>query len=269
VATWLGLINRQYRNAIQIRHAQIRQKIFTRRRQQLRIYIDKGIRETTGMPKKIAVLLSGCGVMDGSEIHEAVFTLLALDNAGAEYTCCAPDIAQSEVVNHATGKASGESRNVLVESARIARGNILKLSDVRAADFDAIIMPGGYGAAKNLCSYARDGVKQTVQPEVARVIREFAQAKKPIGSICISPVVVAGVFEGSLDIKPSLTIGTDTGVAGDITRMGSEHVACGVREFHVDRANKIVSTPAYMLGKGPAEVFVGIEKLVKAILELA
>lgn len=219
------------------------------------------------MGKKVAVILSGCGFMDGAEIHEAVFTLLALDNAGAQVVCCAPAGNQAHVVDHLTGKPTDESRSILAESARIARGKVTDLAQIKAADFDAVFMPGGYGAAKNLCSYAFDGAEAKPHVEVARVLREFHAAAKPIGAVCIAPAVVASVFRGS-GVKPVLTIGTDDASAGHIADMGSEHVSCQVKDFIVDKTNKIVSSPAYMLGKGPAEVYVGIEKAVRAVLEL-
>ncbi|MGI8906596.1 MAG: isoprenoid biosynthesis glyoxalase ElbB [Candidatus Sumerlaeaceae bacterium] len=220
------------------------------------------------MAKRVALLLSGCGVMDGSEIHEASFALLALDQAGAEVTCCAPDAEQAEVVNHATGKPTSEKRNILVEAARIARGKIKPLDGIRAADFDALIMPGGYGAAKNLCSYAREGCNATVAEDVGRVLREFHAAGKVIGSICISPMAVAAAFKGTA-VCPTLTIGNDTATAKDLETLGGQHQECSVRDFVVDKKNRIVTTPAYMYDKGPADVFTGIEKLVKAVVEMA
>jgi enhancing lycopene biosynthesis protein 2 len=220
------------------------------------------------MSKRVAVILSGCGFLDGSEIQEAVFTLLALDQAGAHVTCCAPDIEQREVVNHASGKATNEKRNVLVEAARIARGKIRPLADIKAADFDALIMPGGYGAAKNLCSYAAEGCEAKVEDDVSRALREFHAAGKVIGAICISPMALAAAFKGS-DVKPTLTIGNDAGTANDLQSFGAKHQNCDVRDFVVDRNNRIVSTPAYMYDKGPADVFTGIEKLVKAVIESA
>lgn len=220
------------------------------------------------MSKRVAVLLSGCGVFDGSEIHEAVLTLLALDNAGVEYVCCAPNVEQTEVVNHVTGEKMPERRNVMVESARIARGKIKDLAVIKAADFDAVILPGGYGAAKNLSTYAMTGTGASLNPEVERVLKEFAGAHKPIGAICIAPVVVAAAFRNSAEVKATLTIGTDEATGKHIQELGAEHVCCPVKEFVVDRKNRIVSTPAYMLGQGPAEVAVGIEKLVKSVLEL-
>ena len=220
------------------------------------------------MAKRVAVLLSGCGVYDGSEIHEAVLTLLALDNAGAEYTCCAPNVEQVDVVNHITGEKMTEKRNVLVEAARIARGKIKNLAVIKASDFDALVLPGGFGAAKNLSNYASKGEHAKVQPEVERVIKEFSAARKPIAAICIAPVVVANAFQSSKEVLASLTIGTDEGTAAHIRGFGAEHVSCPVKEFVVDKNHKIVSTPAYMLGKGPAEVAVGIEKTIKALLEM-
>lgn len=220
------------------------------------------------MAPRVAVLLSGCGVYDGSEIHEAVLTLLALDQNGAEIVCCAPDIEQADVVNHLTGQPMSEKRNVLVEAARIARGKIEDLKNITPAVVDALILPGGYGAAKNLCSYAKDGVNAKVHPEVARVIHDFVSAGRPIGAICIAPMVVAAAFRDTKEVIPTLTIGNDPQAVLDVSTMGADHVECSAREICVDRKNRIVSTPAYMLAKGPAELFVGIEKLVKAVLEL-
>jgi enhancing lycopene biosynthesis protein 2 len=217
------------------------------------------------MKKKIGVVLSGCGVYDGSEIHEAVFTLLAIDKNGAEAVCMAPDLALDEV-NHVTGEATGAKRNVLVESARIARGKIRNIGEVKAADLDAVIFPGGFGAAKNLCNFAMKGAEATIHPEVARLLREMAAAKKPIGAICIAPALVAATL--GMEYKPKVTIGTDAGTAAAIQQTGSEHVQCPVTEFVVDTANKIVTTPAYMLAERISEAAEGIEKTVKAVIGL-
>ncbi len=221
------------------------------------------------MAKKVAVLLSGCGVYDGSEIQEAVLTLLALDNAGAQYACCAPDAPQMHVVDHVTGKPTGETRNVLVEAARIARGKILPAAGVRAADFDALILPGGFGAAKNLSNYAAAGGDAVPAPDAARLIREFHAAGKPVGAICIAPAVVAAAFRNSPDVHPVLTIGDDRDTAAHLEAMGAVHQPCGVKEIVTDTRNRIVSTPAYMYQTSPAEIAVGIEKLVRAVLEMA
>ena len=217
------------------------------------------------MKKKIGVVLSGCGVRDGSEIHEAVLTLLAIDRNGAEAVCMAPDMEVPEV-NHLAMQETGAKRNVLVESARIARGNIRNIKDVKAADLDAVIFPGGFGAAKNLCDFAAKGAAATVQPDVARLVRDMAKAKKPIGAICIAPALIAAIL--GKECSPSLTIGNDAGTAAAINQTGSKHVECPVTEFVVDRENKVVSTPAYMLATRISETAEGIEKAVKAVLDL-
>ncbi len=220
------------------------------------------------MAKKIGVILSGCGVYDGSEIHEAVITLLAIDRNGAEAVCMAPNIPQMHVVNHLSGEVAGnETRNVLVEAARIARGKIRDLATVKAAELDALIMPGGFGAAKNLCDFAVKGPECSVNAEVARLVREMVAAKKPIAAVCIAPALVSRVL-GADRLPHQLTIGTDAGTAAALTSMGTRHVPCPVREFVVDQANKIVSTPAYMLAGSIAEAAEGIEKCVKALIEL-
>ncbi len=218
--------------------------------------------------KTIGVLLSGCGVMDGAEIHESVITLLAIDRAGHKAKCLAPNVDQMHVVNHLTGHpAKGEKRNVLVESARIARGEIADVAKVTPADLDALIVPGGFGAAKNLCSFAVDGPKCRVDGGVSRLIRGMVEARKPVGAVCIAPAVLAKVFEGT-DVHPRLTIGTDAGTAQALEAMGAKHQACPVREFAIDEQHKIVSTPAYMLAGRISEAADGIERLVKKVIEL-
>jgi len=216
------------------------------------------------MKKKIGVVLSGCGVFDGAEIHEAVLTLLAIDRAGAEAVCMAPDIPQHHVINHLTGKPVEESRNVLVESARIARGNIEDLAGMTSEDIDALILPGGFGAAKNLSSFAFEGADAEVNDDLRRLLREVHAAGKPIGLICISPAVGACVF-GELGVD--LTIGNDPGTAAAIEKTGAHHIACSVRETVEDEAHRIVSTPAYMLGRSISEVADGIEALVRTVIE--
>ena len=217
---------------------------------------------------KVGVILSGCGVYDGSEIHEAVITLLALDRAGAEVVCMAPDMPQMHVINHLTGEVvSGELRNVLEESARIARGKIKDIKDVKAADLDALMLPGGFGAAKNLSDFADDGADCSVNPEVERLVKEIVAAKKPLAAVCIAPAVVAKVL-GDEKIKAKLTIGTDEGTAKALEAMGAEHIACPVREFVVDREHKIITSPAYMLAGRISEAAEGIEKTVRTLLEM-
>lgn len=220
------------------------------------------------MTKKVGVVLSGCGVFDGSEIHEAVLTLLYLDKKGADIVMMAPNVEQMHVVNHLTGEVSeGEKRNVLVESARIARGKIKDIKDISVNDIDALVFPGGYGAAKNLSTFALDGVNCKINDDVKRLVKETIQAKKPLVAICIAPVLVAKALEGT-GIKSSITIGTDEGVAGAIKSLGATHISCPVKEAVVDKENKIVSTPAYMLGQSISEVAEGIEKTIDKLFEL-
>ncbi len=215
----------------------------------------------------VGVILSGCGVYDGSEIHEAVITLLALDRAGAEVICMAPDMEQG-VVNHLTGEpVEGAVRNVLEESARIARGKISDIANIQAADIDALVLPGGFGAAKNLCDFAFKGTDCEVHPQVARLVREIVAAKKPLAAICIAPVLVAKVL-GNDKLAHQLTIGSDEGTAQALTAMGSEHINCPADEFIIDQENKIISSPAYMLAGSISEAAEGIEKTIKALLEM-
>jgi enhancing lycopene biosynthesis protein 2 len=215
--------------------------------------------------KKIGVVLSGCGVRDGSEIHEAVITLLAIDRNGAKAVCFAPDMELDEV-NHASMTETGAKRNVLVESARIARGEISDVSKASAADLDAIVFPGGFGAAKNLCSFATEGDKGTVQPDVLRLVREMAKAKKPICAICIAPAMIALAL--GKDLAPQLTIGNDKGTAQAINATGSKHVDCAVDDCVIDRENLIVTTPAYMLAGHISEAAAGIEKAIQTTIQL-
>jgi enhancing lycopene biosynthesis protein 2 len=218
--------------------------------------------------KTIGVLLSGCGVMDGAEIHESVITLLAIDRAGAKAKCLAPNVDQMHVVNHLTGQpVKGARRNVLEESARIARGEIEDVAEVTPDDLDALIIPGGYGAAKNLCTYATDGPKCRINEAVGRLIRGMLVARKPVGAVCIAPAMLAKALEGSA-IHPRLTIGNDAETAANLATMGAVHEACTVRAFVVDEEHKIVSTPAYMLAGRISEAADGIEKLVRKIIEL-
>jgi enhancing lycopene biosynthesis protein 2 len=214
----------------------------------------------------IGVLLSGCGKNDGSEIHEATLTLLFLDRACATIVCMAPDVDQYDVINHLTGSPSGEKRNVLVESARIARGDIKAVDDVQESDLDGLIIPGGFGAVKNLSDFAIKGEDATVQPDVHRLLNDMIAAKKPVGAICIAPATLAKAVSGK---HPEVTIGNDTGVAGQIESMGGRHTECPVDMICVDEKNRIVTTPAYMLGPGIKDVAEGIEKLVNQVMAWA
>jgi enhancing lycopene biosynthesis protein 2 len=215
--------------------------------------------------KKIGVVLAGCGVRDGSEIHEAVFALLAIDQAGCEAVCMAPE-ADFAVTDHLTMQETGEKRNILAESARIARGNIRDIKDVQAVDLDAIVFPGGFGAAKNLCDFAMQGAAASVNPEVLRLLREVAAAGKPIGAICIAPALIAAALGRAY--APTLTIGNDAGTAAEINKTGAIHQECPVTGFVVDTKNKIVSTPAYMLATRISEVQQGIDSCVKEVIKL-
>jgi len=215
---------------------------------------------------KVGVVLSGCGVYDGAEIHEAALTLFFLDREGAEIICMAPNVNQMDVINHIKGESLAETRNVLIESSRIARGNIKDMKDVKVGDLDALVFPGGFGAAKNLCTFAVKGIDCTANPEVERLIKEMHAAKKPIGFICIAPVIAARVLGA---FHPQLTIGTDKETAGAIEKMGGQHIESTVDNAVVDMKNRVVTTPAYMLGPTISKVALGIEKLVHELLRLA
>lgn len=216
--------------------------------------------------KKVGVILAGCGVKDGSEIHEAVIALLVIDRAGAEAIMMAPDVPSDEI-DHLTEQPTGLKRKVLVESARIARGKIRNIADVVADDIDALILPGGLGAAKNLSNFAFVGTKAKAHPEVERLVKEVHRAKKPMGAICIAPATIAAIL--GADHHPDLTIGNDPSTARALEVMGAIHHNCKVNECYVDKTNKIVSTPAYMLALRISEVADGIEKLVQKVLELS
>lgn len=212
---------------------------------------------------KAGIILSGCGYIDGAEIQESVITMLAVDRIGAEAVIAAPDIAHKHIVNHLTGRESaGETRNVLVEAARITRGAVIPLKEMKESMYDVLLIPGGYGAAKNLSDFAFNGKNMTVLPELEELIRDTYHKKKPIGFICITPVIAAKVLG---DGKLKLTIGNDPETATAINAMGGVHIDCPVNECVIDTEHMIVSTPAYMLGPNVAGVAAGIEKLVNAV----
>ncbi|WP_349568528.1 isoprenoid biosynthesis glyoxalase ElbB [Azotobacter salinestris] len=217
------------------------------------------------MNKKVAVILSGCGVYDGSEIYESVLTLLRLDQRGAQVQCFAPNIPQLHVIDHYRGEETQESRNVLVEAARLARGNIKDVREGKVEAFDALILPGGFGAAKNLSDFAVSGADCTVQPDVLAFAQAFAQAGKPVGLICIAPALAARIYGPGV----VCTIGNDPDTAATLTRMGAQHENCAVDDIVVDPQRKLVTTPAYMLAKSISEAASGINKLVDRVLELA
>ncbi len=216
--------------------------------------------------KNIAVILSGSGVFDGSEIYESVLTFLRLEHNGVRYQCFAPNIDQLHVINHLTGEvAEGEKRNVLVEAARLARGEIKDLAEANADEFDALIIPGGFGAAKNLSDFAVKGADCSLNDDLVRFARAIHQASKPVGLICIAPAMTPKLLGSGIQC----TIGNDEGVAGAINAMGGQHQACGVDQIVVDQANKVVTTPAYMLAGSISEAAAGINKLVDEVVKLA
>ncbi len=215
--------------------------------------------------KKIGILLAGCGVKDGSEIHEAVLTLLFVEQKGARAVFMAPDIEQSGVINHLTGEKTVEKRNVLVESARIARGDIQNIKNISASDIDGLILPGGFGAVCNLSDFASSGKDMKVNPDVKQLIHKMISQKKPVGALCIAPATLVGAIP---EKSPSITIGNDITVSQTLEEMGGSHQNCAVDEIHVDEINKLVTTPAYMIGPGIKEIAIGIEKLVDKVLSL-
>ncbi len=220
------------------------------------------------MVKKVGVLLAGCGVFDGTEIHEATLTLYFLDREGADSLYVAPDNLQHHVIDHQASSVTKEKRNVLSESARIARGQIQALSTVSSSDMDGLILPGGFGAVKNLADYAIHGRDCTIDLDVQRLICDMVDAGKPVGAMCVAPVVVALALREKA-VHPLLTIGNDVSTAADIVHFGGRHQNATVDNIVRDEENKIVSTPAYMLGPSIAHVAKGIEKLVMQVVAWA
>lgn len=217
---------------------------------------------------KVGVILSGCGIFDGSEIHESVLTLLALDKAGALVHIFAPSAPQKHVVDHVRNKVvSGEERNILEESARIARGKIQDITHVDISALDAIIFPGGSGIVKNLSNFSEQGPQCTILPKVERLIIDALEQKKVLGFMCLAPLLAAkaGVRTGR---KPLVTLGKDPDMAQAVAAMGAEHKNCSATEVVVDSQNKIVTTPAYMLAKSISEADTGISKLVRTVLSM-
>lgn len=214
---------------------------------------------------KIAVLLSGSGVFDGAEVNEVVLTLLHIEKHGGQYQCFAPDIQQLHTVNHLNGESRKEARNVLEESARIARGNVKPLSELVVDDFDAIILPGGFGVAKNFCDFAIKGAEMTVNPEILSVCKRFVDAKKPAGYMCIAPVLLPHVYGEGI----RCTIGNDQEVATAIEKMGGIHVTCDVNDIVTDDDHQLVTTPAYMLAQSVSDADAGIDKLVARVVTMA
>ena len=219
--------------------------------------------------KTIGVVLSGCGVQDGSEIHEAVATLVALSKRGATAVCFAPDDNQTRVMNHAAGQEALESRNMLVEAARIARGEISPLSEANVDNLDGIIMPGGFGAALNLSDFGSQGRNITVRPDLEALLGTFADAGKPIAALCIAPPILAKLMQKRGISGAKVTIGNEPSTAMNIEALGQTHVNAAAIDVVVDTENKLVTSPAYMLAGNIAELFEGIDKAVGALLELA
>lgn len=215
---------------------------------------------------RVAVILSGAGVFDGSEIFETVLALIALDKASAQVTCLAPD-KKFTAIDHLTHKPAGDERNVLTESARIVRGKVSDLAKADPHDFDAVILPGGFGAAKNLSDYATQGAKCEVDASLRKFLIAMNRAGKPIGAICIAPVILAKAL--GMNGSPRLTIGTDPETANHIESFGAEHISCPVDDIVIDADQKIVTTPAYMLAHRIGEAAQGINKLVHEVLKLA
>ena len=217
------------------------------------------------MKKHIAVILSGCGVFDGSEIYESTLAFLAIEHNGSTYECFAPNIPQAKVVNHLTGEeVAGETRNVLVESARLCRGEIKDLNELKVEDFDAMVLPGGFGAATSLSDFATKGADATINDGVYKAVRSFADVKKPVGFICIAPALIPLIYKKGVQV----TIGNDEETAAAITKMGAIHVECSVDDFVADLVKKVVTTPAFMLAKNITEANTGIENMVTELISM-
>ncbi|CDH20399.1 sigma cross-reacting protein 27A (SCRP-27A),enhancing lycopene biosynthesis protein 2, with glutamine amidotransferase-like domain [Xenorhabdus bovienii str. kraussei Quebec] len=214
--------------------------------------------------KCVAVILSGCGVYDGSEIHESVLTMLSLSRLGAKVSFFSPDEVQHHVINHLNGEEEKETRHIMQESARITRGNIQPLSQVDINTLDALIIPGGFGVAKNLCNFAFKGSECEINKDLLSIVRSMHQQGKPMGFMCIAPVMVAKILGRPIKV----TIGNDPETAAQIEAMGGIHIECPVDDIVIDFKNKIVTTPAYMLAESLSQAEQGIDKLVRKILEM-
>jgi enhancing lycopene biosynthesis protein 2 len=213
--------------------------------------------------KKFAIVLSGCGVQDGAEIHESVLLMLAVSRRGHHYQIFAPDILQRNVINHLTGKKMDERRNVWVESARIARGNVKNLADFSAKDYDALVFAGGFGAASNLCDFTVKGDDYSVIAEVARAVAEMRDADKPVGATCVAPVLLAPLIKGV-----ELTLGNECGASRAAVAHGAIHRVTGHGEVTIDAKNRVATTPCYMLDATITQIADGTEHLIDALLQL-
>jgi len=218
------------------------------------------------MSKKVAVILSGCGVFDGAEVYEATLVQLRLDEAGVEYQCMAPNVNQMHVLNHITGQEMQETRNIMVEAARLCRGNIVDLAEANPNDYDAVIVPGGFGVAKNLSSFAVDGTDMTINADLVRFVQGIHKQSKPVGLVCIAPALAPKLFGEGV----ACTLGSsEDDAAKAVMAMGANHVPCAVDEVCIDEERKLVTTPAYMLDIRISQAAVGIGKLVEAVLARA
>ncbi len=211
--------------------------------------------------KKFAVILAGCGVFDGAEIHEATLSMYSIMKNGAVYEIFAPDIKQHHVINHITGEEMNEERNVLIESARIARGKISPMSAFDPEDFDAILFPGGFGAAKNLSSFAFQGAEGHIQVSIKKAIQDMNRLGKPIGALCISPVLIAQSLE-----NVDLTIGSDPGTVEAIVKLGAKHIVTSHGEVIHDKKTNVFTSPCYMLDATILDIATGADNIIKAIL---
>lgn len=214
--------------------------------------------------KKVAVILSGCGVYDGSEINEVVLSLLALEQNSIAYTCFAPNINQHHVINHITGEEMADSRNVLIESARIVRGQVTDIKNLDPSHFDAIFIPGGFGAAKNLSDFTFNGASAKFNQQLLNAVLGFKNLNKPIAAICIAPIIVVKALGNGVNV----TIGNDIEVAKHIQTMGGEHIPKGTTDLCYDEVNKVLTTPCYMLAKNILEVKSGIDNLVTKLKQI-
>lgn len=213
--------------------------------------------------KNAAIILSGCGVYDGSEIHEAIMVMLAIDKSGGKYSIFAPNRDQFHAINHLNGDVMSENRNILVESARIARGKIAPINTLNPDDFDLIVFPGGYGVAKNISNYANAGVEMNVDKDIEEVIKKFHAQNKPIGAMCIAPVLLAKIIPNAL-----LTIGNDQLASDHLSQLGATHKRCDQTEVLIDYKNRIVSTPCYMLNASISQIAQSAENLISALYNL-
>lgn len=215
--------------------------------------------------KKVAIILSGCGVYDGSEINEVVLTILSLELRNVSYQCFAPDIEQYHVIDHLKGRDISECRNVLTESARIVRGNIRNLKECNPDEFDAVIIPGGFGVAKNLSDFAFKGANLEINAGLLSTLKDFKDKSKPAGYMCIAPVLLPSVYGSGV----ILTIGNDADTISLVHEMGGVHKTANVDEVVIDQTCKVVSTPAYMLAQSVSEAYAGIDKLVEEVIKLS